>query len=186
MESVSLLGDASVIVEETSSLEKVANKARLTRGDCVRSAYWRISSGEAKSCLKFWSGERGNGELSMSGIVNRLKSGCQRARFSSEGSSSSFNCSFSDRKFWELKKKRDDQFGARRFLLLLDGGFLQYWIEHDENDRYVRQSSMAWFAYLIEYQNQLKEKSAEYISDEALENFRTWRNRQFVVEFDGT
>ena len=33
MESVALVGDGRVIVEETSSLEKVANNARLTRGD---------------------------------------------------------------------------------------------------------------------------------------------------------
>lgn len=38
MESVSLLGDGNVMVDVTSSLENVANNARLTRGDWVRSA----------------------------------------------------------------------------------------------------------------------------------------------------
>lgn len=38
MDSASFFGDGSVIVDEMSSLEKVANNARFTRGDCVRSA----------------------------------------------------------------------------------------------------------------------------------------------------
>ena len=37
MESVFLLGDGKVIVDDTSSLENVENKARLTRCDCVLS-----------------------------------------------------------------------------------------------------------------------------------------------------
>lgn len=38
IESVSLVGDGKVIVDETSSLENVENKARLTRCDDVLSA----------------------------------------------------------------------------------------------------------------------------------------------------
>jgi len=43
--------------------------------------------GDAINCL---SGDSGNGDISISGIVRRSKSGCQRVRFSSLGSSSSF------------------------------------------------------------------------------------------------
>lgn len=39
MESDSLIGDDNVIVGDTSSLENVANNARLTRCDGVFSAY---------------------------------------------------------------------------------------------------------------------------------------------------
>jgi hypothetical protein len=38
IDSVSFVGDNNVIVDDTSSLEKVENKARLTRCDCVLSA----------------------------------------------------------------------------------------------------------------------------------------------------
>jgi hypothetical protein len=47
--------------------------------------------GDANNCLYSVSGDSGKGDISISGRFKRSKSGCQRARFSSLGSSSSFN-----------------------------------------------------------------------------------------------
>ena len=47
--------------------------------------------GDANICLYSSSGDCGNEEISISGILIRSKSGCQRTRFSSLGTSSIFN-----------------------------------------------------------------------------------------------